>query len=416
MSIKDYIQGNRKGKDANRLERDAMNDPFLQDALEGFDAVSGNHVPVIERLENKFAQPAIEPQHSRNRFVYWFAAASVVLLTGISIYFLLEKPENTTTAITMLKSDENEKEKIITIDSSASQIIQKEELQHEVLALARTDKKVKQIQTKPSINFEENKILKVADDVITADEPVNGNFAETVAEVVERKLNNPQLIRGKVVDETGKPLDYVSVFVKEIPSSGVYTDDAGNYAINIPSGGQTLVFSSIGYTTQEIAMNNTSMNVALTQDNNRLSESIAVAYSTANKTNTAKSGLANKEQTVMLKPDATVLDEAIVVGFGSVKKSSMTGAVSVIKNDTDSRKFGKKQFKKWFKNNAAKNVCNEKRSIVKLSFFVDETGKPTNIEYKYYSCEAAKDEIENMLASSPTWTKTNRKVRMTIKW
>ena len=39
MKLIDYIQGKRRGQEANRLEREAMNDPFLQDAIDGFDRI-----------------------------------------------------------------------------------------------------------------------------------------------------------------------------------------------------------------------------------------------------------------------------------------------------------------------------------------------------------------------------------------
>ena len=39
MKLSDYIRGFRKGKEAHRLEKEAMRDPFLADALEGYSRV-----------------------------------------------------------------------------------------------------------------------------------------------------------------------------------------------------------------------------------------------------------------------------------------------------------------------------------------------------------------------------------------
>jgi hypothetical protein len=84
-------------------------------------------------------------------------------------------------------------------------------------------------------------------------------------------------ITGKVVDTSGKPLDYVSVMVKEFPSAGTYTDTAGNYTINIPVGGKTLVFSFIGYMSQEVVIGSRSIiNVTLENDIQALSEVIVM--------------------------------------------------------------------------------------------------------------------------------------------
>ena len=83
MRLKDYIQGDRRGKAANRLERESMNDSFLQDALDGFDAVAGDHLSNIERLEKKFITPPVMvSRHYRKIGFYASVAASVLLLIG----------------------------------------------------------------------------------------------------------------------------------------------------------------------------------------------------------------------------------------------------------------------------------------------------------------------------------------------
>ncbi len=52
MELKDYIS-NREGEEANQLERRSMNDPFLRDAIDGFDSVEGSHLSVIRKLEEQ---------------------------------------------------------------------------------------------------------------------------------------------------------------------------------------------------------------------------------------------------------------------------------------------------------------------------------------------------------------------------
>lgn len=54
-NLMQYIQGPRKGKDAHRLEKEAMKDPFLSDALDGFQAVKGNHVESIEEMRRRIS-------------------------------------------------------------------------------------------------------------------------------------------------------------------------------------------------------------------------------------------------------------------------------------------------------------------------------------------------------------------------
>ena len=50
MKLLDYIRGLRKGKEAHRLEKESMQDPFLADAIDGYNQVEGNHEQRIEKL------------------------------------------------------------------------------------------------------------------------------------------------------------------------------------------------------------------------------------------------------------------------------------------------------------------------------------------------------------------------------
>lgn len=51
-----YIQGSRKGKEAHRLEKEAMKDPFLSEALDGYQSVEGNHVESIEEMRRRISR------------------------------------------------------------------------------------------------------------------------------------------------------------------------------------------------------------------------------------------------------------------------------------------------------------------------------------------------------------------------
>ncbi len=73
MKLIDYIKGTRRGREANAIEREAMVDPFLADAIEGYDSVYGSHSDVISGLEDKIAKRALRkrkvkpvPEHDDN--------------------------------------------------------------------------------------------------------------------------------------------------------------------------------------------------------------------------------------------------------------------------------------------------------------------------------------------------------------
>lgn len=98
-----------------------------------------------------------------------------------------------------------------------------------------------------------------------------GLFGQTYAQ--ERTVS------GKVTAfEDNSPLPGVTVVLKEA-GTGVSTDLDGNYKINVPASGGTLVFSFVGYTSEEVAIGNRSVvNMALTADIKQLSEVVVVGY------------------------------------------------------------------------------------------------------------------------------------------
>ncbi|WP_298648131.1 TonB-dependent receptor [uncultured Proteiniphilum sp.] len=104
-------------------------------------------------------------------------------------------------------------------------------------------------------------------------------------------------VRGRVVDTTGETLIGVNVIVKGT-SQGTISDINGEFIVPVPSSNSTLVFSYVGFVEQEIPLNGrTYLNVTMEQD-------------------------------------TEILDEVIVVGYGTQRRTSVTGAVSTL-SDTE---------------------------------------------------------------------------------
>lgn len=101
-------------------------------------------------------------------------------------------------------------------------------------------------------------------------------------------------ITGKVTDESNAPLPGVSIVIKGT-TRGAVTDPNGQYRLDVPDGNVTLVFSFVGYQAQEVPVGNQSaINLSLQADNK-------------------------------------MLDEIVVIGYGTQKKSDLTGAVGTVK-------------------------------------------------------------------------------------
>ena len=107
-------------------------------------------------------------------------------------------------------------------------------------------------------------------------------------------------VSGIVVDSNGEPVIGANVMVKGT-NNGTITDIDGKFTLNNANG--VLVVSFIGYKTQEIQINGNEKNL-----------------------------------NIVLREDSELLDEVVVVGYGTMKKESLTGAVTVV----DSKAFKEK--------------------------------------------------------------------------
>ncbi|PZX49824.1 SusC/RagA family TonB-linked outer membrane protein [Algoriphagus chordae] len=120
-------------------------------------------------------------------------------------------------------------------------------------------------------------------------------FLGNTAQVLAFQNESAKLITGQIIDDQGLNVPGVNILVKGSTTATV-SDIDGKYRISASSS-DTLVFSFIGYTTQEVAVG---------------SQSIL---------------------DITLSEDLKQLDEVIVVGYGTQKKSHMTGAVSKLQNE-----------------------------------------------------------------------------------
>jgi len=120
--------------------------------------------------------------------------------------------------------------------------------------------------------------------------------------IKEWKKSEQQQVSGTVTDEAGSPIPGVTVMVKGT-TLGTATDFDGNYSINVPSPDHVLVFTSVGYATQEITVGNqTIVNVKLKEGVQELDEVVLNAgyYTVSEKERTGnistiKKGIIDKQ-------------------------------------------------------------------------------------------------------------------------
>ncbi len=105
-------------------------------------------------------------------------------------------------------------------------------------------------------------------------------------------------LKGNVVDaESGEPLIGATIQLSDDPSTGTVTDINGDFSMIVPEGPKTLLISYIGYATAEV----------------RVTEETYLD--------------------IKLDLDVEALQEIVVIGYGTVKKSDITGSVASVRKD-----------------------------------------------------------------------------------
>jgi TonB-dependent starch-binding outer membrane protein SusC len=118
---------------------------------------------------------------------------------------------------------------------------------------------------------------------------VNVHIVEAKSSLAFQELT----VSGQVLDEAKAPLPGVNIVIKGT-TNGTTTDADGKYSVKVAGGNAILIFSFIGYVTQEVAVGN--QNVI----------------------------------NISLVSDVSTLNEIVVVGYGEQKRGSVTGAVSSV--------------------------------------------------------------------------------------
>ena len=105
-----------------------------------------------------------------------------------------------------------------------------------------------------------------------------------------------KIVSGKVTSESGEGLPGVNVLVKGT-AIGTVTDVNGAYKLQVPDDATTLTFSFVGYLSEDVEIDN------------------------------------RTQIDIIMMPDVTNLEEVVVIGYGTQKKSDLTGSVGSVKSD-----------------------------------------------------------------------------------
>ena len=418
MKLLDYIRGLRKGKEAHRLEKESMQDPFLADAMDGYNQVEGNHEQRIEKLRMQVS--AHSAKKKSTYAITWSIAACLIIGFGISSYFLFLKksmtdevfiaeesvsiklaepaapptpaiPATPTVPATPQKEIALATTKVKTDSTPISEITARQADKKDMIAEIQTTSQPQgaPVAAVPMMEEVSEETAALQEVVATIDTFESESDKKMKLAKVATILPQNNMIKGRVTDGKGEPLIGASVTYKGT-NIGTITNMNGEFSLVKKDDKKRLTAEYIGYDPVEIQVD-TSRTMLIAMNENK-----------------------------------QALNEVVVVGYGAKKnkKSTTTGNVVTVKEQakkeiTPQPVIGKRSYQKYLKENLVRPTdekCAQVKGKVVLTFLINKEGRPFYIKVKESLCESADKEAIRLIQEGPDWIYGNKLVEVTVKF
>jgi len=417
--IEKYIKGELTPADRHALERKALNDPFLADALEGAEQLKDEQfLGDVDALKKKIANKKISGWMWPMRIA---ASLAIIAVSSYIVWSVLDQEppqdlalqknetsnqplvsaDSTPTATETLPSPSTEQsgagpvqgEKDMASRSATpsktkaktqptpveperkteaeADAMVAEDLQEikttESLAQAKQIEKEEEIAAEKTDDIQRAKKLSLADDKKKEAAPAAADRRE--AGVSSSYISN-NIIHGQVTSaEDGSPLPGVNVIIKGT-TIGTATDAQGNYQIDVPNINPSLVFSFIGLQSTEVKADD------------------------------------RKEVDVQLALDVAQLSEVVVTGSGTQNGESLPPTV-----DLAHPEIGNRAFKQYLEKNIRypqQAKINSVEGRVTVEFTIEPNGSLTNFNVIRGIGSGCDEELIRLIKEGPKWIPTKK--------
>lgn len=418
MKLLDYIRGLRKGKEAHRLEKESMQDPFLADAMDGYNQVEGNHEQRIEKLRMQVS--AHSAKKKSTYAITWSIAACLIIGFGISSYFLFLKksmtdevfiaeesvsiklaepaapptpaiPATPTVPATPQKEIALATTKVKTDSTPISEITARQADKRDMIAEIQTTSQPQgaPVAAVPMMEEVSEETAALQEVVATIDTFESESDKKMKLAKVATILPQNNMIKGRVTDGKGEPLIGASVTYKGT-NIGTITNMNGEFSLVKKDDKKRLTAEYIGYDPVEIQVD-TSRTMLIAMNENK-----------------------------------QALNEVVVVGYGAKKnkKSTTLGSDAKVKEQTEKEitpqpVIGKRSYQKYLKEHLVRPTdekCAQVKGKVVLTFLINKEGRPFYIKVKESLCESADKEAIRLIQEGPDWIYGNKLVEVTVKF
>ncbi|HEV8507733.1 MAG TPA: TonB family protein [Chitinophagaceae bacterium] len=409
-------------KEMNELERAALNDPFLADALEGYEARVGKISSDLSELKKKLEERVSEKKvisiaPAGSSFKWWKVAAAVVVLGGLG-YFIFKistgvkskevavkmevkkpiAPESTITAdsnrltivesTSVVKSDKrmeapaksNQEWKKATVPESNA-FSTKDDVATDVNKLTRSAMNDKEQRDSLHVNPSLGVAAPVAVEKkpAIADAEQNNGFASFKKEAVSNNRLQANYFSGRVKDANNNPLPFANITNTQ-DNVGTYADAQGRFTLVSPDSVLTVQVRSVGFENSKVQL---------------------------------KNNVANND--VVLQENKTIPDKVLSLQKPDTNRSRMAN----VKFEELEPADGWSNYNTYLVNNINVPADVKRRDgaqgQVQVSFEVNPQGNPVNIRVEKSLCSKCDEEAIRVVKQGPKWKKKSKKAkRITI--
>lgn len=383
--IEKYLNGELDARAMHQLEREAQNDPFLLDALEGYSKADANQQANLNDIAGRLQQRTAKGKVRSMLIWRLSAAASVIVLLGaISLWMYNDKPVIDDKALTKQVEIVKSPEMVVgatpgKADSVWQKMVEKPEVTKSAYITSakkarpnRKKKPVAELAFEPNAVQIDTAIQKGTslDEIVVVGyaaqqrKSITGSAATVTADDIKQRT-----LAGKVIDELKQPIPGVAITVKD-KNIATQTDANGNFSLTVPEK-STLNFGYLGYESKKVKVKN--------------QDSLMIA----------------------MEPSQSSLNEVVVVGYGSKRKIKEAHPIN-----------GWDDYNEYLKDNAISP--DGKKGTVKLTFVVNADGSLTEFEITKSLSDETDQQAIALVKDGPKWVADSsgqpKKVKLNIKF
>ncbi len=367
-----YHRGEMSAAEMHALEKAALKDPFVQDALDGYALLKTGERDIASLSERIAAfQKTTASQKKTNNNIWWRVAAVAILALGIAFFIYRTSNQN----LVPQTAEVNETEKNLTTAKSDS------------VGIAQTEdqtRKAKESDLPINDGIVTDGTGAAGEDIVIVPRrqatPVVKNIGQDIVEAKEvEKIGEKYKLAGKIVSEEGVPLADVTI-TSDDKKVLTKTDQAGNFELESKEKDMSAVIVNNGYQARKKTLNATQSETVVLQRNDAVQ---------ANSPNNASRKI-------------------------EVNNSPSVGnAVAVPAN-------GWEDYNKYLTDNTP-IVYNEagvmQTGMVVLNFEINKSGTPEKITVKTSDCKDCNLPAKQVLKDGPKWKgKANVENELSIKF